>query len=183
MIGSVTEQRAELLALDERRRQIAAEAAQPPAPTVAVLMSGAAVPPAGAVPMAAKRRKAKERGKERSPADTAAVAEGEGFRAAMDEQAAGDAAEAAKIAAGIVNEGPGHGVMPSQPSPADSFSRPYLTDGRAAPSPMHDGPRTSPMPDLIPGMVTPVTLPAAPSARNVPQHVAGQYAGGSPSEK
>ena len=108
---------------------------------------------------------------------------GQGYRDALAEQAAGDDAEAVKAFRDQgITEGPGQPVMPSAPGPAESFSRPYL-DGIAAPSPQHQGPRTSPMPNLAPGQVTAITLPAAPRAMGVIQHVAGQWTGGSPSER
>lgn len=196
MIFSVTEQREALLAIDERRRQIAAEQAGSiePATTVTALVAGAAVPSPGpvvavkaAAPEIGKGRK-KGKGKDRArrdmtPGETAHAAVGQGYRDAMAEQAAGDDAGAAKSFRDQgITEGPGRPVQPATPPPAESFSRPYL-DGIAAASPQHEGPRTSPMPNLAPGQVTAVTLPAAPMAQNVSQHVAGQFTGGSPSER
>ena len=111
-----------------------------------------------------------------SPGATDVDSVAEGMKQQWERDRAAKASE-------IVTEGPGQPVMPSAPGPADAFSRPYLDAGHGAPSPQSEGPRTNPMPNLAPGVVTPVTLPAAPSARNVPQTIAAQFCGGSPSEK
>jgi hypothetical protein len=191
LIGSVFEQRDELLAIENRRQRIAEQAAQPPVAALTGPMSGAAMAAAGpaaavkaAEPAVAKRKKkGRDRtGRDMAPGETALDAVGEGMRAANEARA--DDAEAVKAFRDRgVTEGPGRPVMPSQRQPADSFSRPYLDAGHAAPSPQQEPPRTSPMPNLAPGVVTAVTLPAAPSAMNVPLHVSNQYCGGSPSER
>ncbi len=186
MIGSITEQRDQLLALERRRQEIAAQAPVPPATTapVAASLSGAPVAGSGPAPMAlkaaepdvTKRGKGKERGKRKDrdlraePAGTAAVAEG--ARAVMEAETAGKS-----VSERGAEPGPGEGVMPGHPEP-EQFGRAYLKAGHASPSPQSEGPRANPMPQMqhyVP--------PDAPMAATIPPHVIEHYTMGSPSDR
>jgi hypothetical protein len=105
--------------------------------------------------------------------DTEAV--GQGHLDAMG------AEEASKFAA-EAQPGPDRSMQPRPVQPG-MFDRPYIDDGHAAESPQAEAPRENPMPQVPPGIVTPITLRAAPAAFAVPHHVASAFTGGSPSER
>ena len=94
----------------------------------------------------------------------------------------GDGGASAAASARGFEDGPGEPVMPGHPEPED-FRRGYIDAGHGAESPMAEPPRHNPMPDLPRGIVTPVALPDAPVAARIPQHIAGTYSLGSPSER
>jgi hypothetical protein len=189
VIGSISEQRDQLMALERRRQEVAAQRdAQQAPPAVAAPVAAsvaAALPAAGYTPAAAfkaaepdavKRRKGndgkrdrdlKGRDLEADPmTDAHEVAEGGGGedsrKSFRDRGAQG---------------GPSAGVMPGHPQPA-SFDRGYIESGHAAESPQAEPARTNPMP-----LMTHRVLPDQPYASAIPPHVISSYAMGSPSDR
>lgn len=77
--------------------------------------------------------------------------------------------------------GPGHGKEPGHPEAAD-FDRRYVAPGHASPSPMAQGPRSSPLP-TGPHGITPVQLPADIRAAQIPPQAMQTYSLGSPSDR
>ena len=147
--------------IERRRRQIAAQAVPGPAPAAGASPALAAAPnqqagygpvPAAArgwEPDVAKRKKAKgsakhghrdevsedARGEPGQDADAYAAAQGH-----ADAMAAEDARK--NFAERGAEEGPSH-LMPAGHAEPEDFGRPYMSDGRAAPSPQHEAARTT----------------------------------------
>jgi hypothetical protein len=194
VIGSITEQRQQFADIEKRRQQIAAEAAQPPAPALTGLMSGAAMPATGPAPIAlktagpdiAKRRKGK-RGerigrdmREEDPAGTNAV---DAVAAGMRDAHEAEAARKTFTESGAT-EGPARPSEPARPPGAESYDRDYLSAGHGSPSPQMEPPRENPVnAPYGPGVPVPIAMPGAPVAARVPVHVTESLCMGSPSER
>jgi hypothetical protein len=110
--------------------------------------------------MAAEKRRRDK--KDRDEALTAAhAAEEAGMEAMRGENGRSDGdgeAEAARKAIADIGCEPGPGVFgePHDMAPAGSYDRPYLHDGTAAPSPMHQAPNPNPLPPEGRGILTPL---------------------------
>jgi hypothetical protein len=128
-----------------------------------------------------KKRKAKvkvEIEREGEPLTMAhAVAEGE------QDAMARDASKA--ITGRELNPGPGSFAEPSAPAEPGTYSRPYISEGHGAESPMARPPNTSPLPPQARGQLAPLPMSAAasvtgtgPVARAIAAHQARASADG-----
>jgi hypothetical protein len=192
VIGSVTQAWQELADRDRRRQLIAEQGAAPPVSAVPPAAGHAsAVMPApavsGPVPMAAKaaepdaakrKRKAKDGKPGRRKGDEPVPGEPFGRDRTRERAAVTDAHSMAEGAANAemarsagksyvergAQEGPADPVQAGSVEPAE-VGRPYIEEGRAAPSPGQEPPRTSPIPAPFGrGILTPIEMPSAPVA-------------------
>jgi hypothetical protein len=188
---SLFEQRDQLLALERRRQEIAAQqAAAQHAPAVAAQIAASlagAIHAGGYAPAAAlkagepdiaKRRKGKHR-EHREGRD-------------LETDPLTDAHETAAVAGAAaknyhdrgITPGPAEGTMPGRPEP-ENFDRGYLEDGHGAESPQAERPRTNPnpVPSAVRGVPVPIQMSSAPMAAGIPHHVTQGLSMGSPSDK
>jgi hypothetical protein len=131
-----------------------------------------------------------------APAGAREIGEGMREREAIEDEARGQAREeAVQHRAGELSGkdapkadddrgahlGPGHGKEPGHPEASD-FDRRYVTPGHASPSPMAEGPRSSPLP-TGPHGITPVQLAADAIGSQIPAQAMRNFSLGSPSER
>jgi hypothetical protein len=105
---------------------------------------------------AARARENRRRGRVGEPADVSAE------QAATSAHAAARAGESRKnFADRGATPGPDEPLEPGKPEPQD-YRRPYVEAGHAARSPMAEPPRTSPLPPMGRGILTPIELSGVP---------------------
>jgi hypothetical protein len=118
--------------------------------------------------LAAEKGRRKRAQREREAADRTGQPGGEapGLTAAHDaaeaEMAAGDDRAAKAMTGQGVEAGPGTFTEPGTIE-SQQFRRPYIHDGHAAPSPLHQDPTVAPLPPQRPGVLVPVQLPGSPA--------------------